>query len=182
MALLVAGAALATAVCAWGMQRHPDRTRATVRVLLWSWVVLVAVVTVAPDQPPGTYQEPVNWRLGASFRASGIGHSEDGLLVSQYIGNAAMFFPVGVLGWFSSRRGWWTLVWSAALSASIEALQQVMAAGRTADIDDLFCNSFGAATGIAVATFSYFIVMFRRSRGAAAEGDRKAVGRRAGTG
>jgi glycopeptide antibiotics resistance protein len=145
---VVAGAAAFTAALARFYSRSPERAKRAITGVLSVYVLLVVLVTLAPEQPLWSAHEPVNWTLGEEFRVGGMDSFETNLLVRQYLGNAAMFAPIGALGWLASRRALLTVGACSALTIGIECIQQFMAAGRSADIDDVACNAAGSFVGI----------------------------------
>lgn len=67
--------------------------------------------------------------------------------------NVALFLPLGILPPLLSRRfrrWYWTIPLGLLLSAAIETVQYTLALGL-ADVDDVFCNTLGAALGYCLA-------------------------------
>lgn len=62
------------------------------------------------------------------------------------LGNIAMFFPVGIAGYYLTHSRWATVLLAALYSVIIEAGQYFFVVGFS-DVDDLACNTLGAAIG-----------------------------------
>ncbi|WP_217549487.1 VanZ family protein [Streptomyces sp. GbtcB6] len=163
-AMAAAGFAAFTVLGARRLRKAPDSTNRVLRLALGAWMLLVLVATLYPEQPLGSSHEPINWHPGEQFSSPGVDQFELDLLTRQYLGNAAMFVPLGTLGWLLTRRSFLTFICCAGFSAAIESIQQIMAAGRSADIDDLLCNSGGALVGLTLAAVSWLgIGLFERA-------------------
>lgn len=155
--MAAAGFAAFLILGSWWLRKKPDSSRGALKLLIGAWVFLVLIATIYPEQSIGSSHEPINWNPGEQFSAPLVDQFELDLLVRQYIGNAAMFAPLGALGWLISRRFIITFGACVGLSVAIEAVQQIMGAGRSADIDDVLCNSGGALAGVALAVAAWMI-------------------------
>ena len=76
---------------------------------------------------------------------AGTGPDEIGLLL-----NVAFFVPVGaLLAWWLGEHWGWALPLALGLSATLEVGQYVVTRiGRDANLDDVACNTVGAALGV----------------------------------
>ncbi|WP_436738149.1 VanZ family protein [Streptomyces sp. BBFR102] len=126
---------------------------------MWWWGVLgvVLAVTVVPTEPLWSQAGSVQGVSGAgvlSLSGAGMYEPQREAVRLTLIANALMFAPLPVLQTSGGRRNLrpWALVGQyAALSALIELAQLAALAGRSADVDDVLCNTAGAALGVGCA-------------------------------
>jgi glycopeptide antibiotics resistance protein len=129
-------------------------TRLAAATLLAIWLVFGLLMTLQPVDPaPG---QVVNDNL-VLFRTIQIylANLESPFWVGQLIGNLLLLLPVGLLGpiAFPAMNGWGrVLVVAFLLSAAIE-LAQLQIPNRSADVDDMLVNVFGALIGYALFRF-----------------------------
>ncbi|WP_217189392.1 VanZ family protein [Streptomyces buecherae] len=169
---LTATVGLCLAGARW-LARDSDRASRAARALLLLWAGLTLVATVAPTQPLGTGGHAIAWIPGegmwqpSGHSGAGLFAEERDMIVRLQIANAAMFTPLAALLLFSfPSLGTTSAVLSCLLaSATIEATQFLMAAGRTVDIDDLLFNTLGGAIGALIARFSRYAVRIHAPAG-----------------
>jgi glycopeptide antibiotics resistance protein len=115
--------------------------RREARIGLAVWVLLVAVLTLAPN--PGRGQR-LNLTPGFT---SAYGHRE---VAVGFALNVVLFLPFGLLAADASvglRRWWQVLAVAALLSIGIETAQWFAHIGRAADINDVIANAAGGLIG-----------------------------------
>jgi glycopeptide antibiotics resistance protein len=142
--VLIAAVAYSRYLRRLGLQARDVRARLQ-RVALVGWLVLVLAVTLVPTGPLGG-QRSVNlvpaYGLDAPWRSS--------ISAGNMVGNILLFAPFGFLLplIFASFRSFVRLG-IIALSAplAVEAAQYVLAAGRSADINDALLNLTGVLLG-----------------------------------
>ncbi|UGY92833.1 VanZ family protein [Streptomyces gobiensis] len=165
-ALFVAAIVGLAALGAWWYGREDGgRAVLTARVLLAAWAVLVLMATITPTQPLGTGGYDISWVPGGGLWESGgngygLFPEERDMLLRQQAANAAMFVSLAALLAFSAPR--WpplALIGSCLVfSVVIEAVQFVMAAGRTVDVDDVLFNTLGGALGVFAVRLAVYAV------------------------
>ncbi|MFE7672626.1 VanZ family protein [Streptomyces albidoflavus] len=140
----------------WG-RRDRRTARRVARVGWWGLSVLVLAVTVVPTEPLWSQAGSVQFVPGAgvlSLSGEGMYEPQRQAVRLTLVANALMFAPLPVLQTAGGRRNLrpWALVGQyAALSALIELAQLAALAGRSADVDDVLCNTAGAALGVGCA-------------------------------
>lgn len=115
------------------------------RLALVAYLGFVGLVALIPTglEPQEVNLVPLAGIIGA-FEDGGVAFG-----VSQVIGNLLLLAPLGLLLPAAARgapRGA-VIGLALALSCSIELAQWLMAAGRMADIDDVWLNTLGVAVG-----------------------------------
>ena len=125
-----------------------SRRRRVVVALLVAAGVAAAVLVLNPWQLHD---------LAASSIARSLHHigfpSLPGFPATEFVGNIAMFMPLGLLGALLVPRGrWWAVLGAlVASSVGIETVQALALPYRTASTHDVLANSLGAAIGVALA-------------------------------
>jgi VanZ family protein len=159
-----------------------------------AWLVGVALVigavlwlTLRPGEPPG-FPTGTNLRPfehhGRALQALLAEHPNRGVLVyyllSDVLGNVALFLPLGVAvaGSLGARPPAARLAGAVGvgllLSVAIEAIQ-LLVPGRATDVDDVIFNGVGALSGAALLLVAERLV--RRSGGRSRRTARRAKGR-----
>lgn len=121
--------------------------------LLTVYLVLLAFVVLWPtpvDRDAGKFLELALAKLHERGVPEWFNYS-----LVEWLSNVAMFVPFGVLVAFLLGRGaWWkATLCGFALSASVEGIQYLFFAQRTASVLDLLANTLGALIGAAVLLF-----------------------------
>ncbi|MFT2015636.1 VanZ family protein [Streptomyces sp. 796.1] len=140
----------------WWRSRADARRLLTVaRFLLVGWGLVVFVATVLPMEAPGSGSHEVAWVPGeglwepSGYQGAGAFAEERENVLRLQVANTAMFIPLAALSSlaFPALSGIAVIGCCLALSASIETAQFLLAAGRTADVDDLLFNTLGGVIG-----------------------------------
>jgi len=103
-----------------------------------------------------------------SWLRDGLGMTGFGAGWVEFAANIVLFLPLGFLLTMYFRRPWIGLAVAVALSASAEAVQQLIP-GRTASVRDIVANALGAAVGSLIA---WLVIVVARRR-AGRESDRR---------
>jgi hypothetical protein len=126
------------------VRRAEPRAAIWARAVLVGWLLLTCVGTLpAYGREPG---RPVNLDIGRH-----VGwHSARG--VAYVIANVLLFVIFGLLASyaFPRARPWSVVLVGAIISLGIEVTQYVTAVGRQTDVNDVLCNTAGAAIGVAL--------------------------------
>lgn len=136
-------------------QRQPGRSSRWVRVAALAYVVMLAVVTLAP----------IHWTLGLSRAPRnyepqlvpfggirGDFHNSPVEALAELVGNVLLFAPFGFLLPLlvpAMRRWWRVLAAGAAVSLAIELSQLAWPGVRKASVNDVWTNALGALLGFA---------------------------------
>lgn len=137
---------IASALGAWWLTRRAATARGPVAWFSgFASIAGCVSLTLARDGPPQRFRpgEVLAWTV------SGWDRLVDGALVasSQFILNAALFVPAGVVWTWLIARPLRTLAGLVGLAMAIESLQSVTGVGA-ADVADVAANSIGAALGV----------------------------------
>ena len=117
-------------------------------LVLAAWLAVGLTLTLGPGQPlPGQVvtNNPVPFRTIGIYLAN----LDDPFWVQQLAGNVAFLLPIGLVGSLTipALDRWWRVALVAlAVSGSVE-LAQLGIADRSADVDDVLVNVFGALLG-----------------------------------
>lgn len=150
----------------WRTRTDGHRATRTARVLLLAWGLVTLVATVSPTQPPGTGGHDISWIPGeglwqpSGYHGAGVFDDERDTIVRLQLANAAIFAPLAALLAlsFPALSGFAATGSCLAMSGAIEATQFLMAAGRTADVDDLLFNTVGGAIGVFTARSAAYAI------------------------
>lgn len=125
--------------------------RMTCEVLLLAWLILVVYITLLMPFGRG-YGTHINVHPLYFFRQAIEESIYNRDMISQFILNALMFVPFGLLFpfvFYRAGRKWYRVVLpAAALSVIIEFLQTFVSRGT--DVDDVIANTAGALLGYVI--------------------------------
>lgn len=120
------------------------------RLLLVATVVTVAVIVFTPGPPDALGQQRLARWLDAVHRTWMPGWITFGLI--EFLSNVVMFLPLGLFGALALRgRRYLVIPGGAALSGTIELVQQLALPGRDGSWQDIVANTVGAVVGYLLA-------------------------------
>ncbi|MFF7414315.1 VanZ family protein [Streptomyces lydicus] len=166
---LVAALGMAVGFALWAaLAPASGAPRATARVLLAGWLLLLLVATLAPTQPIGSGDATVWWRPGEGLLDLGaqLEPAELAMLVRRQAANAALFVPAPLLLRFAAPRvpAAAAFLLGVGLCLVIETAQLLMRAGRIADVDDVLCAAAGTVLGAGLGLLGQLAVTVMRRR------------------
>jgi len=122
------------------------------RQVVVALLVVVGLAAAVLVLNPWQLQDRAADTFAQSLRLTGLPRPS-GFPAAEFLGNIAMFVPLGLLGALlvPRRRAWMVLLALVALSVGIETVQALGLPYRTASGHDVVANSLGAALGVGMA-------------------------------